>query len=262
MQTHTASEKNAASRTAEDRVELFEYPSDSNAAAAQDWTSFAESDDEEETMVAAPNPAFEQRLAEETKRAFEQGRERGRNEGRQAERESIAVALKTAQENQLRQMAGLAETFAAARDRYLRDVEHEVVKLALAIAARILRREAQMDPLLLTGAARVALGQLSSTTEVKLRVPSGELDLWTEAIRAIPNLPLKPAVMAGDGMRTGECIVETALGTVDLGIRAQLAEIERGFFDRLDAARADAVRSSLALDAAQQHTAARTDRRA
>jgi len=36
-------------------------------------------------------------------------------------------------------------------------VEHEVVKLALAVAARILRREAQMDPLLLTGAVRVAL---------------------------------------------------------------------------------------------------------
>ena len=47
------------------------------------------------------------------------------------------------------------------RDRYLHAVEHEVVKLALAVAARILRREAQMDPLLLTGAVRVALGQLS-----------------------------------------------------------------------------------------------------
>ncbi|MGB6743322.1 MAG: FliH/SctL family protein, partial [Terracidiphilus sp.] len=111
-------------------------------------------------------------------------------------------------------------------------VEHEVVKLALAIAARILRREAQMDPLLLTGAARVALGQLSATTEVKLRVPPGDLDLWTEAIALLPNLPLKPLVVAGDEMRLGDCIVETSLGTVDLGIRSQLAEIERGFFDR------------------------------
>ena len=38
-----------------------------------------------------------------------------------------------------------------------------MVKLALAIAARILRREAQTDPLLLTGAVRVALGQLAAT---------------------------------------------------------------------------------------------------
>ena len=33
-------------------------------------------------------------------------------------------------------------------------------------------------------------------------------------------------------MRLGDCMVETELGTVDLGIRSQLGEIERGFFDR------------------------------
>jgi len=232
MQPEAGGEKTAVQRSAAERIEIFEYPAGSNAPAAHDWSGFAESEDEEADTPAAPDPAFEQRLEEETRRAFEQGRERGRQEGRQAERESIGAALKTAQESQQRQMAGLAENFAAARDRYLSSVEHEVVKLALAIAARILRREAQMDPLLLTGAARVALGQLSSTTEVRLRVPAGELDLWTEAMRLIPNLPLRPAVVAGEGMRTGECMVETTLGTVDLGVRAQLAEIERGFFDR------------------------------
>ena len=60
-----------------------------------------------------------------------------------------------------RQAAELCESFAEERDRYLHAVEQEVVRLALAVAARILRREAQMDPLLLTGAVRVALGQLS-----------------------------------------------------------------------------------------------------
>ncbi len=48
----------------------------------------------------------------------------------------------------------------------------------------------------------------------------------------LPNLAVKPAVVAGDGMRLGDCAIETELGSVDLGIRAQLGEIERGFFDR------------------------------
>jgi flagellar assembly protein FliH len=39
-----------------------------------------------------------------------------------------------------------------------------------------------MDPLLLTGAVRVALGQLAGATEVRLRVPAAELDLWTESM--------------------------------------------------------------------------------
>ena len=39
-------------------------------------------------------------------------------------------------------------------------------------------------------------------------------------------------MIAGEGMRLGDCVIETELGSVDLGIRAQLGEIERGFFDR------------------------------
>jgi flagellar assembly protein FliH len=187
----------------------------------------------------AERAEFERRLAEETRRSFEAGREKGRQEGRQAERESQAAAAGAAEERRKRQAAELVENFADARDRYLRAVEPEVVRLALAIAARILRRVAQMDPLLLTGAVRVALGQLSGLTEVRLRVPAAELDLWTEAIGLLPNLAQKPAVVAGEGMRLGDCVVETRLGTVDLGVRAQLSEIERGFFDRAGAVKAE-----------------------
>jgi flagellar assembly protein FliH len=101
-------------------------------------------------------------LAEETRRFFESGRERGSQEGRQAEREEQAASQAAAEQQRTRQAAGLIESFTLERDRYLQTVEQEVVKLALAVAARILRREAQMDPLLLSGAVRVALGQLSA----------------------------------------------------------------------------------------------------
>jgi flagellar assembly protein FliH len=89
-----------------------------------------------------------------------------------------------------------------------------------------------MDPLLLTGAVRVALGQLAGSTQVRLQVPAAELDLWSEAMALVPNLAVRPTVIAGEGMRLGDCTIETAMGSVDLGIRAQLGEIERGFFDR------------------------------
>jgi flagellar assembly protein FliH len=89
-----------------------------------------------------------------------------------------------------------------------------------------------MDPLLLTGAVRVALGQLAGSTQVRLRVPAGELDLWTEAMALLPNLTIKPTVVCGEGMLLGDCAIETEQGSVDLGIRTQLGEIERGFFDR------------------------------
>jgi flagellar assembly protein FliH len=180
---------------------------------------------------------LEQRLAVETQRSFEAGRERGRQEGRATEQQAQSAARAAQDRKRIEQAAHLVETFALERDRYLNAAEHEVVKLSLAIAARILRREAQMDPLLLTGAVRVALGQLSASTQVKLRVPAADLELWTQAMALLPNLKVKPQVVAGEGMRLGDCVIETEMGSVDLGVRAQLAEIERGFFDRTGEAR-------------------------
>lgn len=221
--------------------DLFEYQATPLGSQRPPWPGWEESADPEANEAGAAQAAFEarhtaefeQRLAEEARRAFEAGRERGRQEGRAVEQEAQAASLEAGRERQVRQTAELVEKFVQERDRYLQKVEHEVVELALAIAARILRREAQMDPLLLTGAVRVALGQLSSSTEVRLKVPPLELDLWEEAIALMPKLALKPTVVAGEGMRLGDCRVEAELGSVDLGIRAQLAEIERGFFDRV-----------------------------
>ena len=184
-------------------------------------------------IEAGVQAEFDHRLAVETQRSFEAGREQGRVESRRTEREAHGATHTAAEQQRARQAAELVESFAQERDRYLLGVEHEVVELALAIAARILRREAQMDPLLLTGAVRVALGQLSASTQVRLRVPPAEFDLWTETIALLPKLRVKPTVVAGEGMRLGDCMIETELGSLDMGIRAQLSEIEHGFFDRV-----------------------------
>jgi flagellar assembly protein FliH len=248
------------------QVEVYQYPMGSHGAPHPVWEGWgdpsAAAGKAHEPMVSNPDRVqaeaamraeFDKRLAEETRKAYEAGREKGRLEGRQAEREAQAASTAVAGELHRRQAAELLENFVQERDRYLHRAEHEVVELALAVAARILRREAQMDPLLLTGAVRVALGQLAGTTEVRLRVPATELALWTEAIALIPNLALKPAVIAGDEMRLGDCIVETGLGSVDLGIRAQLGEIERGFFDRPAGSRAGAQSELEASGAAAGH---------
>ena len=212
MPERPAVPRDAAGRCgAAERIQIFEYPADPNAPASPVWHGWTDAGGDSSGLDAAGHPAgktrvaasaeFEQRLAEEARRSFDAGREQGRQE----ERKALAGEQAQSLERQKRQMAALAESFAQARDRYLHAVEQEVVKLALAVAARILRREAQMDPLLLTGAVRVALGQLSASTEVRLRVPAGELDLWTEAIALLPNLPTKPAVVAGEGLRLGDC---------------------------------------------------------
>ena len=253
-QTEAATRKGAFKR-----IEVFEYPSGPGGPALPEWVGWTESEEPAPKAVELPpsdagsgaveaqiHAEFERRLAEESRRSFESGRVRGHQEGRQAEQEAQAAAHASADQEKVRQAAHLIESFTQERERFLHSVEREVVKLALAVAARILRREAQMDPLLLTGAVRVALGQLSGSTQVRLRVPPSELALWTESIALLPNLAVKPSVLAGEGMRLGDCMIETELGTVDLGIRSQLGEIERGFFDRAGGDRADKAKAEVA----------------
>jgi flagellar assembly protein FliH len=40
-------------------------------------------------------------------------------------------------------------------------------------------------------------------------------------------------LMGDERMELGECVLETSVGRVELGVSAQLEEIEKGFFDLL-----------------------------
>jgi flagellar assembly protein FliH len=234
---------NPARNAAFSQIEAFHYPIEPGAPEPSSpalWPSPEAIGEPAPRADAADRQALEvesaihleQRIADERQRASAAGHEAGLREGRQREREEQAAALKLAEQRRMQQAAELVASFAQARAQYLAAIEHEVVGLALAVAARILRREAQMDPLLLTGAVRVALGQLAASTSVLLKVPPEEFELWQETMAHLPGRIEKPTVLAGEGMKLGDCRLETTVGCVDLGLRAQLAEIERGFFDR------------------------------
>jgi len=194
-----------------------------------------------EQQLAERESLLVHKLEAVRKEAFEQGYQ-----------EAGSVHATTVQ--QIRDALGESlQEFYDARDTYLAQVEQEVVRLSLGIATRILHREAQMDPLLLSGAVRVALGQLADTTEVRLRIPADEFELWSEMVRLMPSLPLRPQLVADTLLGPAECTLETHLGSVDLGVKAQLAEIERGFFDLLE--HRGAERRNEALSASERREA-------
>jgi flagellar assembly protein FliH len=206
-----------------------------NLSASEDLPEeVADKESHDEFLLLTERLREHERQSTERESALMQQLEAVKAEAYERGRREEESSHKAAIERIAQSVAGTLGTFASVRDAYLAQVEQEVVRLALSIATRILHREAQMDALLLSGAVRVALGQLSDTTEVRLRVPAAEYELWGEMIRLMPNLPLRPQLVADDGLSAGECTLETHLGSVDLGVKAQLAEIERGFFDLLE----------------------------
>lgn len=135
-----------------------------------------------------------------------------------AERGAIAKALRD---------------FAREREGYFCRVEAEVVKLAVEIARKILHREVQVDPLLLAGVVRVALEKIAAGTSVRLRVHPEHVYAWHDFFANQQNLRPVPELLGDGTLGMGHCVLETALGTTDLALESQLAEVERGFFDLL-----------------------------
>jgi flagellar assembly protein FliH len=226
-------------------VAQYQYPA-VREASMPDWRGLgisAEASTNDSQDVASPGCAVsapdhmslpienQQQCAAEFQRRLEEKRQEGILEGRRAERAQNSEIESAVQLRRIEQTAEQAREFAREHEKLVLDTEHEVVRLALAIAARVLRREVLMDPMMLAGAARVALGQLSKTAKVRLRVPAAEFELWSETMLRTPHLDVPPEILIGEGMGAGECRVESEIGSVDLGIQEQLSEIERGFVD-------------------------------
>lgn len=153
-------------------------------------------------------------------------------------REGKAEAQKKFEEQLARERSALAAALAQfTRDRaaYFQSVEREVVQLALSIARKILHREAQVDPLLLAGIARVALEKVEGATGVVLRVHPQNAADW----RRFLSLELDPAdlpeIVEDPAQSPDTCLLETAMGTAMLGLDVQLKEIEQGLMDLLAA---------------------------
>jgi len=166
-----------------------------------------------------------------------QGRQEGLTESRAAfdqqlgrERASLAAAL--------------AE-FTRDRATYFQKVEAEVIQLALAIARKILHREAQLDPLLLAGIVRVALEKIDGATGVVLRIHPENAADWRRYLSTQLEPADRPEIIEDPAQPLDRCTLETSMGTALIGLEVQLKEIEQGLMDLL-AARPDAANLTLA----------------
>jgi flagellar assembly protein FliH len=158
------------------------------------------------------------------------------------EREKVAAALEVEQKLRkeydlklLAERAVVAELIAGfeeQRSDYYARVEAEVVQLALSIAAKILHRESQVDPMLVAALVRIAVEKMREGSAVTLRVSSNRVDSWRRYFAEFPNLS-HVEVAEGANLSERDCIVETELGSANFGLDTQLKEVEQGFFDLL-----------------------------
>ena len=124
------------------------------------------------------------------------------------------------------------ELFQVERKDYFSRVESELVQLALAISAKILHREAQVDPTLVAALVRVAIDKLHDGSSVSVRVPPAEAGKWRAFLANPPN-GSNIEIVEDAHLGAADCVLETELGSANFSIEAQMKEVEQGFFDLL-----------------------------
>jgi flagellar assembly protein FliH len=110
------------------------------------------------------------------------------------------------------------------RKRFLAEAETQLVRLALAVARKILAREAAADPMHLTAIVKAALTRIHDSSGSTLRVNPAQLGAWTSLLSQTET---DLQVIADEQLEDGSVTLETRIGHVELGIRAQMEEVER-----------------------------------
>ena len=164
----------------------------------------------------------------ETRSAIEAAFQRGYNEGAAAARAECEQPLNRIAENAARTVASLAEF----RPRLRKESEADLVKLSVAIARRILKREISVDPDSIRALIKVALEKFQAKEGCRARIHPDlyrPVKDWLE--RLAPTPPVE--VTADSSLEPGGIIFESPHDDLDASIESQLREIERGFADRL-----------------------------
>lgn len=152
-----------------------------------------------------------------------------RAEGLREGEKNAKAALEAEAQETRKKLAQLLTEFQREREEYYSKVETEVVKLALSIAAKILHREAQVDPLMVAGIVKVAVQKLQQNTKVTVRVRPEDVIKWKAFFSANQNIQ----IVEDAALQPMACVLETEAGSAVMSVDAQLQEIEKGFFDLL-----------------------------
>jgi len=180
-----------------------------------------------------------ERDREEAHRAHEEALSAAREAFAQEKSAALAEQREALMQAAVMPMQAALDGFRQRQESFFAEAEAAVVRLTLSIAARVLHREAQVDALMLRGAVRIALEQVRPGSGCIVEVPEADRELWSEWIRDRATTAAVE-VRGVAGVPRGYCRLEIGESRADVSVESQLREIERGFFDVLEAKQATA----------------------
>jgi flagellar assembly protein FliH len=171
-------------------------------------------------QIAELGATTERRVREARESSYREGEVAGRNQG-------IAQVQPV-----LDKLAQCIREIAELRPKLRHEAETDVVKLAMAIAKKVLHRELVADPDALSGLIRVAMEKIRVHEIVRVRIHPQQHGPVQQAVGRFA-MGAQVEITADTKLPLGGVVVETTRGEFDASVDVQLKEIERGLTDRL-----------------------------
>jgi flagellar assembly protein FliH len=132
----------------------------------------------------------------------------------------------------IEKLARSIEDLAQIRGRLRKQAEGDTIKLSLAIARRVLRRELAIDSDAMRGLVIAALEKLQAQEICRVRTNPAQAAAITACLRESAS-NAKVEIIPDGSLQPGGVVFETNHGNLDASVDSQLAEIERGLADHL-----------------------------
>ena len=168
--------------------------------------------------------------AEEVRlQAYDEGYQEGHNDGLDEAR--------TAASEHMKRITDLAESVAADMTRIMNNAEEGVVRLALAVAEKIVLKSLSEDRAIIVGMVKWALEQVDPMEVLRVRVNPEDYDMlrsyWEDG--QIGSGGGKFELTPDPRVQVGGCVIDTSKSVLDAQIGTKLAQIEQVFRSQLDA---------------------------
>jgi flagellar assembly protein FliH len=173
-----------------------------------------------QARIAELEALMERRVRETRDAAYKEGETAGKNQTAAQVQPVLDKLAKSIQE--------LGEI----RPKLRHDAEADLLKLALAIARKILHRELSADPDSIAGLVRVAVEKIRAQEILKVRIHPQHHPILQQILARVAT-GAQIDVFPDPKLELGGVVVETTRGEFDASVDLQLREIERGLADRL-----------------------------
>ncbi len=190
---------------------------------------------EAEKILAEARAERERLVTGAREEGFESGRAAGHAEGLEAGRAEGREAATAEWREKLAALdsawARLAREFAAARESMLTEARTDVIRLAVLIAERVIKRSVEHDPSAVVTQMEEALALLSRRTRARVFVHPDDEALARDAAPALLAAFEKAEhleIVPDESLARGSCVVRTGEGgVIDASIGSQLDGIAR-----------------------------------